>query len=321
MKVLKNNISKNTMLIMLVFSFFTACTETDKRFSDTPTSGEINISADQSLEPIVDAELQVFHGHYKHAKINPFYAGEGDAMDLLLKDSVRVAVVTRELTQEEKEYFKKIKITPRTTKIAYDALAIIAHNSNTDTNLTYNQVRDIFSGKISNWKDINKNSYLGEIRVIFDNKSSSTARFVKEKFLNNSSDFPSNTFATNTNKELVDYVEKNKNSIGIIGVNWISDLDDPSSIDFLKRIKVIAISPPDTAKGAGEFYKPYQAYIAQKIYPLSREVYIVSREARTGLGSGFAAFVAGDKGQRIILKSALVPATAPIRLVSLGNNN
>jgi phosphate transport system substrate-binding protein len=52
---------------------------------------------------------------------------------------------------------------------------------------------------------------------------------------------------------------------------------------------------------------------------LYRTVYIISREARAGLGSGFTAFVAGDKGQRIILKSGLVPATAPIRIVEINN--
>jgi phosphate transport system substrate-binding protein len=66
-----------------------------------------------------------------------------------------------------------------------------------------------------------------------------------------------------------------------------------------------------------DYLKPYKAYIAMKKYPLSRNVYIISREARTGLGSGFLAYVASDKGQRIVLKSGLVPATAPVRLVEI----
>jgi phosphate transport system substrate-binding protein len=63
------------------------------------------------------------------------------------------------------------------------------------------------------------------------------------------------------------------------------------------------------------FYKPFQGYIADGSYPLIRDVFVICRESTAGLGSGFASFVAGDVGQRIILKSGLVPATMPLRLV------
>jgi phosphate transport system substrate-binding protein len=59
--------------------------------------------------------------------------------------------------------------------------------------------------------------------------------------------------------------------------------------------------------------------MAQGQYPLLRDVMIVSREARTGLASGFMAFMASDKGQRIVLKSGLVPATMPIRIIEVNH--
>ncbi len=67
------------------------------------------------------------------------------------------------------------------------------------------------------------------------------------------------------------------------------------------------------------FYQPYQAFIAQKQYPLLRDVIMISREARAGLASGFMAFIASDKGQRIVLTSGLVPATMPIRIVEVNH--
>ena len=80
---------------------------------------------------------------------------------------------------------------------------------------------------------------------------------------------------------------------------------------FLKTVHVAGISR-DSA-----FYQPYQAYIAQKLYPLTRNVIIISREARSGLGSGFLTYVASDKGQRVVLKAGLVPATMPVRIVEI----
>ena len=102
----------------------------------------------------------------------------------------------------------------------------------------------------------------------------------------------------------------------MIGVNWISDKDDTTHLSFLKSFKVMELE----SNVKGEFFKPFQAYIAQKIYPMYREVYILSKEAYTGLGTGLTSFIASERGQRIVLKFGLVPATMPIRLVELIKN-
>ncbi|NTW34497.1 MAG: phosphate ABC transporter substrate-binding protein, PhoT family, partial [Bacteroidetes bacterium] len=147
------------------------------------------------------------------------------------------------------------------------------------------------------------------------NKSCNT-RFIREKF-ELKKDFPDNCFAVKSNSQVISFVEQNKNAIGIISVNWISDKNDSISHEFLKKIKVVSIGDEANTDGTGSFYKPYQGNIADGSYPLIRNVYIINRETFSGLGSGFAAFVAGEKGQRILLKSGLVPATMPIRLVQI----
>ena len=85
----------------------------------------------------------------------------------------------------------------------------------------------------------------------------------------------------------------------------------------MRKIKVVAVSAKSNPSSSEDYYQPFQGYLAQGTYPLRRNLYIISREARAGLGTGFASFVASDKGQRIFLKSGLLPATMPIRLVSV----
>ena len=126
---------------------------------------------------------------------------------------------------------------------------------------------------------------------------------------------PKNWFAVNSNSDVVDYVNKNKNAIGVISLNWISDRDDPSANKFLGKVRVVELAPADTSKFANEYFKPYQAYIALKQYPLIRDVYVISREGRNGLGTGFAAFIAGDQGQRIVRLMGMLPATMPVRII------
>ncbi|TPE45211.1 PstS family phosphate ABC transporter substrate-binding protein [Pontibacter mangrovi] len=285
---------------------------------DTPTSGNINISVDESFKPVIESEISTFEGIYKYANVEAAYKAEGEVVKDLLNDSTRIAVISRELTPEEKAVFDKQNRIPRVTKIAIDAVALITNKQNPDTLITLDELKKVFRGDIKNWKDLSEGSDLGDITIVFDNNNSSTARFVKDSVLA-SNKLPENTFASNSHKALIDYVEENKNALGVIGVNWISDFDDSTAVGFLKRINVLGISTEAAPQSTESYYQPYQAYIAQQAYPLRRYLYIISTEGRAGLGTGFASYVASDKGQRLILKSGLVPATMPVRVISLGD--
>ena len=314
---------KNWLSLLCLSSFFSflSCSSGNQvEYTDTTTSGKIKIAVDETFEQIIDGELDTFHALYKHANIIPRYTNETAAFQDLLNDSCRLIVVTRMLTPQEKKVFDSHKITPRITKIARDAIAFIVNNENNDTILNMQHIEDIFIGKVLNWNQINKTNNSGDIQIVFDNKNSSTARYVKDNILKGK-DFTPNVFAVDSNVEVINYVSTHPNTIGVIGVSWISDGDDPTALGFLNKVKTLAIVAPDTSAGFGKSYKPYQAYIATNYYPYTRDVYIVSREARSGLGTGFAAFVAGDKGQRIILKSGIMPATQPVRIVGFRNNN
>ncbi|MGV3586783.1 MAG: PstS family phosphate ABC transporter substrate-binding protein [Adhaeribacter sp.] len=284
--------------------------------SDTPTSGKMKISVDESFAPITDSHVYTFQKLYKYAKVTAAYRPEGEVIKDLLKDSARLAIIARQLTPSEMEYFEKIKITPRVNKVAIDGVALIVHPENTDTLLAIPQLKDIFTGKVTSWKGINPKSKLSDITIVFDNNNSSTARYVIDS-INQKQPLPAKAFASKSNPALVDYVANNPNAIGVIGVNWISDFDDSTAIGFLKKIKVVAVGRKINPTEPDSYYQPFQGYLAAGTYPLRRDLYIISREARAGLGTGFASFVAGDKGQRIFLKSGLVPATMPVRLVNI----
>jgi phosphate transport system substrate-binding protein len=284
--------------------------------TDTPTSGKVKISVDESFKPIIETQVSTFEGIYKRADVTAEYKPEGDVIKDILNDSIRVIVLSRELTAEENKVIEQKKRIPRVTKIAIDAVAIIVNRSNPDSLLTLEELKTIFSGKTKSWKQLNKESKLKDITIVFDNNNSGTARYVKDSLIADHK-LPSNTFAAESHKALIDYVEKNENALGVIGVNWISDFDDSTVVGFQNRIKVVGISADPLPRTTESYYQPYQAYIAQGTYPLRRYLYIISTEGRAGLGTGFASYVAGDKGQRIILKSGLVPATMPVRVIGL----
>jgi len=282
---------------------------------DNPTSGRIKVGIDDSYRLLLDTEIYTFEAIYKYAKIDTVYGNEADIIDLFMKDSIPLMIVNRKLSEEEVKYLKSRQFIPKTTLIAYDGVVFIVNSENPDTNLFYDKIEGIFKGEIKTWKEISTKSKLGDLKVVFDNYKSSNPRYFREKF--NLSKLPPSCFALNSNAEVISFVEKNRNAIGIISVNWISDREDTVSNNFLGRIKVAGISTPGNNDPAATFYQPYQAYIAQGDYPFTRNVYCINRQTYSGLAYGFSSFIAGEKGQLIVLRSGIVPAAMPVRIVQI----
>jgi phosphate transport system substrate-binding protein len=287
---------------------------------DQPTYGTIHISVDESLKPLVDTQITTFEKLYENAHIVVSYKSEDAAVSDLLNDSARIVIVTRGLYPQEAKVFDDQKIIPHKTLVAFDAISVIVNSHNADSLIKQERIIDLLSGKITKWNELvhtSKNN--SPIKVIFDNNNSGIvnqlALMLPEKKIANK-----NCFALKSSTEVLDYVTKHKDALGFVGLSWVSTGDSVTN-KFLSTVIVAEIAPLDTAQAAGYHYKPYQANLALKNYPLMRRVYILSREARAGLGTGFSAFAAGDKGQRIVLKSGLLPGTMPIRLVELKKQN
>ena len=303
-------ISSST-LIMLMIAI--ACSNrTGNKITETPTSGSIHILADSSFQPIVDAEISTFTGLYRYAHITPTYVTENDLISAFLDDSVKVVVTAWEPSAKQKELLLNTQIVVRTTAVAYDAIALVLNKENKDSLLTYDNVNDLFTGKLNDWKSINPASDCGKMSTVFDNEKSTNIRYFKEEF-KLEGQLPSSFYAVKSNEEVIDYVSKNKGAIGLVSVNWICDKEDSTMRAFSNKIKIAAISQKFLEKGS--YFLPVQGSIYDKSYPFTRKINLVSRESFSGLGSGFVSWFSSEQGQRIVLKSGLVPATMPIRLI------
>jgi len=300
--------------ILVVALGLVSCVGKNTAPDETPTRGEIKITVDESFQPLLDTEVYTFTQLYENAKVTPKYKPEFDVVNDFMNDSIKVIVTSKKLTEDQIQYLRDTLIVARTTTFAWDALALVINKDNNDTLLKYNDVRNIFQEKATRWKDLDPKSRLGDINVIFDNTKSGNIRYFREQF-ELKEELPDYFYAVETNAEVIDYVSKNKNALGIVSVNWISDKDDSTSMNFIDQIKIAAISRAFIDDGY--YYRPYQGSIYDKSYPFVREIYFISRETFTGLGSGFIQWATAEQGQRIVLKSGLVPATMPIRLVQI----
>lgn len=283
---------------------------------DTYSSGKITFGADESFSPIIEEEMDVFHAIYTQAKVTPKYMSESEGMNLLLSDKLLMMITARDFKKSELENLKARQRFPMTIHMGYDGLALIANKNNTDSCITVKDVQRILTGEAVNWKDINpKSASRGEIVVAFDNDKSSTVHYVEDSILGGKPITSPNVFATKKTADVIDYVEKHPNAIGIIGSNWLNDKHDSTNLTWNKAIRVLAVSKAKEATWQNS-YKPYQGYIYNDKYPFIRRIYALLNDerGRYGLPHGFAQFIISQKGQMILFKAGLLPAYGNISI-------
>lgn len=292
------------------------CNSVKNNDEETLYSGRIKIAVDESFKPIIEEVLQVYHALTPEATIEPIYCSEVEAVDLLLKDSVRFAVANRRLTERETASLNARKFFPESVRFAVGGIALITNRQNRDSLITVGQIQNVLSGKINQWNGLYPDSDLGEIRVVFDNPNSGTVHFALDSICRGKEMSPLSVKAKRNSREVIDLVAKDPGAIGFIGVNWVGNPVDTARLSFNDKIRVLAVSDSDKATVENSF-KPYQAYLALRKYPLTHDIFILINDPKGALPTGLMTFMTGDKGQRIILKSGLVPATQPVRLVNV----
>ena len=283
--------------------------------AQTLYSGNIRIAVDESLRHIMEEELQVYTALNPEAVVTPVYCSEVEAVNLLMKDSVRLAVTNRALTERELQSFHTRKFFPESVRMAVSGLALIVNRQNPDSLLTVDQFRRVLLGEVTRWEQLNPDSRLGELQLVFDNPNSGTVRFAIDSICKGQP-IASAVKAQRTNEAVIRYVSETPGAIGVIWVNWIGNDAASTRLAFNQSGRVVAVSA-DTAETTGDACRPYQAYLALRKYPLTHDVYILINDPRGALPTGLMTFLTGDRGQRIILKSGLVPATQPVRLVDV----
>ncbi|MDI5948025.1 substrate-binding domain-containing protein [Flavobacterium sp. LB2P84] len=291
-------------LVILVL----ACNKaTNKKDNETILKGSTTIYVDETLAPIIEDQVAVFENEYE-AKVKLVAKSESETVNSLFNEKAAIAILSRNLTTEELKIFKQRKINPKITVFATDAVAFISNKSNKDTLVALKDVISFMQGK----------SVASIKGLVFDNLNSSTVRYMNS--LAGINAIPEKgVFSFKSNDEVIKYVSENDGMIGVVGVNWLSQ-PLPAMQKYVDDVATLSVK----GLNGDNYYIPSQNNIAEGKYPLARDLYIINCQGFSGLGMGFASFVAGDVGQRIILKSGLLPVRIPTRkftIIGKGQND
>jgi len=230
---------------------------------------------------------------------------EAEIKKRIQKEIGQIVIMAKNLDSTEISYYNNTqKVHPRITEFGMDAIAFIGNKNRIDSTLVLNDVLRVLKGETN-----------PKIKsLVFDNPNSSTVRALKD--LAGIKELPrQNIFAMKSNKEVVKYVTENEGTIGILGINWL--LQPTADLTFYTdKIKVLAVENVKI-NANNKFIKPNQTNIADGSYPVTRKLYMLNFQGTTGLGMGFASYLAGQQGQRIILKSGLIPTHFPTRQIAV----
>ncbi|MCL1868013.1 MAG: substrate-binding domain-containing protein [Paludibacter sp.] len=312
---------KNRIFILSSILIFTlllnSCYNRPVTRTDTESSGTAKFGADESFAPIVEEELAAFTGLNPEANLIVEYMSEPQLVKAMMDDSLQLIMAARDLTDQQKEFIRQRKQTPRSQRIAIDGIALIINRQNRDSLISTADLKKIMTDKITQWNEVTnaEKSKLGEIKVVFDNPNSSTLRYINDSIARGDK-LSGRLSALKTNTEVLDYVARTPNALGIIGVNWVSNPSDSLKLTFRQTIRVMWVSRSANPTLDNSF-QPIPAYLRTGDYALVRDLFLIITDPRGGLPSGFVKFFAGDAGQRIVYKAGLVPATAPTRLISI----
>jgi phosphate transport system substrate-binding protein len=249
----------------------------------------IKIKGSDTVLPLTQTEAEQYMKSNKSASIMVTGGGSGVGFAALMNGTTDIAQSSRRMKLDEKLTLKEKNKAFKEVIIAYDALAVIVNPTNKVTQLTREQLEGIFTGKITNWKQVGGADM--HIVVYSRETSSGTYEFFKEHVLQNKNYTPSALLMPATGA-VVQSVSQTKGAIGYIGLAYLE-----------KDIKAIKVS---FDKGK-TFVAPGVVSAKNKTYPISRPLYYYYLASLENTVSPFVKFVLSPAGQQLVLKTGYVP--------------
>lgn len=225
----------------------------------------------------------------KGMKIAVTGGGSGTGIAALLNKTVDIAQSSRDIEKKEIEQAKTSGMNIREITVAYDGITIITSKVNPVKNLTTEQLRGIFIGEITNWKEVGGADK--KIVVLSRDSSSGTHVFFKEHILRKGNskgpeEYRKDALFLPANQSIVDEVTKNKAAIGYIGMGYMTEAVHGVSINGIE---------------------PTVENVANKSYSISRGLIWALNGEPQGDLKIFLDFMLSEKGQEIVKKEGFVP--------------
>jgi phosphate transport system substrate-binding protein len=247
------------------------------------------IKGSDTCLPLSQAEAESYMKKDPAASIAVTGGGSGVGLAALITGTTDIAQASRSMKMDEKLKMQEAGKAYKEVIIAYDALAVIVNPSNPVSQLTREQLEGIFTGKITNWKEVGGED--AKIVAYSRETSSGTYEFFKSHVLNNKN-FSSGALLMPATGAVVQSVSQTKGAIGYVGLAYLE-----------KNVKALKVSY-DKGK---TFVIPSVDNAMNKSYPITRPLYYYFLTKIEKNVSPYINYILSPEGQKIVLKTGYVP--------------
>ena len=278
---------KNIILVvslLIIAALISACggTSTPGAPVTDPTADNstISVSGSTTVQPLAEKLAEAFMTENTSIRIDVQGGGSSVGVKAAGQGTSDIGMASREIKESELAEFPKLNV----VVIARDGIAIVANADVTVSDLTVEQVRDIFSGKITNWKDLGGEDQ--NIIVVSREEGSGTRGAFEELVMGKDALITASAILQPSNGSIRTTVSTTPYSIGYMSFGYLDDT--------IKAISIGGIAPtePNAADGS---------------YPIVRPLNMLTNGEPTGAVKAFLDFILSDAGQKLVVEDGYIP--------------
>jgi len=289
------------LLVVLLSVWLWGCKQDPNE--QTIIKGHAKVLVDEEIFPIVEDAYWVFRTQYP-AEITMDSLPESETVNALLSGKADIAILSRKLTSGEERKFTSKGVKPRITPFAKDAVVFLTNKASKDSVIDLSDVIRFLRGDASPIK-----------KLVFENPNSGTKRYL-DSLAGTDKKPKQNVYSLESHEAVLKFISENENVIAVTALNPILQPYEKWE-KYSGKVRIMGVRNVKSAKTDNNFYKPNQTNLALGTYPLTRTLYVLNYQGKAGLGTGFASYIAGQDGQRIVLKSGLLPVHMPSRIINI----
>ena len=253
------------------------------------------IKGSDTVLPVSQEAAETYMAAHPGGRVTVTGGGSGVGISALLDGTTDIAMASRSIKFSERMKLKKGGKQLREAVVAYDALAVVVNPGNPVTNLTRQQLEDIFRGKVTNWSQV-RDAVTGkrgeDLKIIVYSRetSSGTYEFFKTSVLGEKN-YMAGVLSMPATGAVIQSVSQTRGAIGYVGMAYVN-----------KRVKALKVS-----YDGKNFVYPSMATGRNHTYPIIRELYYYYTADKERVVKPFISYLLSDAGQRIVMKSGYVP--------------
>jgi phosphate transport system substrate-binding protein len=286
------------MLAVIAALLLSACAAPSPSANSPAAVYSIQNVGSDTMVNLALAWAEAYQNAHADTRIAVTGGGSGTGIAALINGTVDLANASRQIKPEEINSAQANHITPVECVVARDAIAVIVHPSNPVNQLTLQQISDIYTGKITNWKQVGGQDR--PIVLLSRESNSGTHVFFLEQVIRlgdakSKALFSPDTLLLPSSEGITAEVRQNPNAIGYDGLGYVTP-----------QVKVLAVA----FKAEGPFVLPSSESVTQGTYPIARDLYMYTPGQPTRPVSKYLEWIVSSAGQKIVEQLGFVPLPA-----------